>query len=275
MALTNVIITGDTHGRVAERLGNIRRNLSTLIPEETAVIICGDAGLNYWLNNSDRKAKRQAAEFGYRIYCVRGNHEERPENLGYRVIYDEDVKGEVYQDSHFPNIRYFLDGGEYEICGRRCLTIGGAYSVDKWYRLRRAELSGESFCGWFKDEQLTAQEMEAIAAKVAGKEYDFVFSHTCPYSWQPVDMFMATVNQSTVDSSMEKWMDELKDNISYGVWCFGHYHADRIERPFVEQCYMDYETMDTIENRWSKYRETGSLDWWLPVSPVMERLENA
>ena len=58
------IITGDTHGWVETRLGNIYRNMPECKPEETAVIILGDAGLNFWLNNSDKKHKRNSAGYG-------------------------------------------------------------------------------------------------------------------------------------------------------------------------------------------------------------------
>ena len=240
--IKNVILTGDTHGGMAaaERINNINRNMQDYKPEETAIIILGDAGLNFWLNNTDKKYKKLIQALGYHIYCVRGNHEERPENLGYEVVFDEEVKGKVYADPHFDHIHYFMDGGEYTINGYSVLTIGGAYSVDKWYRLARAgyapgeaETANPKKCGWFKDELLTAEEMEAIANKVANKEYDFVFSHTCPVSWEPTDLFLGGIDQSKVDKSMEVWMDKLKDHIDWGVWCFGHYHADRVERPCV------------------------------------------
>ena len=265
--IKNVILTGDTHGWVQTRLGNIQRNMPECKPEETAVIILGDAGLNYWLDSSDKKRKRDSAKYGYTIYCVRGNHEERPENLGYRKEYDENVRGDVYVDDFYDNIRYFVDGGEYCINGHSCLVLGGAYSVDKWYRLAQAELTGKAFSGWFADEMLTAEEMEAIGDKVANKEYDFVFSHTCPISWEPTDLFLGCIDQSKVDKSMEQWMDKLRNHICWGVWCFGHFHADRLERPHVEQFYNDYENMEIVWERWRKYDETNELDWWLPKSP--------
>ncbi len=262
------ILTGDTHGWVETRLGNIQRNMTEYKPEETAVIILGDAGLNYWLNNSDKKHKKRSAEYGYTIYCVRGNHEERPENLGYQKEFDENVHGEVYVDSLFPNIRYFVDGGEYNINGHSVLTIGGAYSIDKWYRLERAAAAGQSFSGWFEGEQLTAEEMEEIGNKVANKGYDFVLTHTTALSWEPTDLFLNGIDQTRVDKSMEIWLDELKNHIDWGVWCFGHYHADRIERPCVEQFYNDYEDMEVVWNRWHGKR-TYPDEWWLPKSPYM------
>lgn len=276
--ITNFILTGDIHGErnAIARLGNINRNMSEYNPEETAIIILGDAGFNFWLNSTDKKYKKLACAYGYHVYCVRGNHEERPENLGYQVEWDENVNGNVYVDSSFPLIRYFVDGGEYNINGHSVLVIGGAYSIDKWYRLARAgysksevEIADPKKCGWFKDECLTAEEMEVIGNKVANKQYDFVFSHTCPLSWEPTDLFLNCVDQSTVDKSMELWMDKLKNHIDWRVWCFGHFHADRIERPYVEQFYMEYENVETIWNRWFNER-TYSKEWWLSKSPWMK-----
>lgn len=215
-------------------------------PNETAIIILGDSSLNFWLNKTDIKNKMRIAEYGVKIYCVRGNHEERPENLNYPIVYDENVKGEVYLDLTSNSIRYFKDGGEYNINGYSVLTIGGAYSVDKYYRLNRAAQLGQSFSGWFASEQLTEEEKYDILENVKDKKYDFVFTHTCPISWEPTDLFLAGIDQSKVDKSTEEWLEQVKDSINWGVWCFGHYHADRIEREHVRQFYYDYEELKIL-----------------------------
>lgn len=246
-------------------------------PEETAIIILGDAGLNFYLNNTDKKYKKLLNSQGYHIYCVRGNHEERPENIpGMILVEDIDVDNFVWLEEAYPNIRYFVDGNIYNINGKNALVIGGAYSVDKWFRLARAgyskdeaETANPKKCGWFKSELLTADEMDAITEKIVGERFDFVLSHTCPLSWEPNDLFLNGIDQNQVDKSMEIWMDKLLNTIDWRVWLFGHYHADRIERPFVEQMYMDYENIETIWNRW--YDEcTYEKEWWLPKSPWMK-----
>lgn len=246
--IKNFIITGDTHGRVVTRLENIKRNNPDLLPEETAVIILGDAGINFYLNKSDKKNKKMISAIGYTVYCVRGNHEERPENLGYTPVWDENVSNFVRQEEGFPLIKYLYDGGHYMINGHKCLVIGGAYSIDKWYRLNK--MPGASWCGWFKDEQLTPGEMDMILDLSIGEEFDFILSHTCPSYFEPVDLFLGFIDQSTVDKSMEHWMNRIADQIDWKVWCFGHFHADRIERPGVEQFYYHYENIEDIWNRW-------------------------
>lgn len=266
------IITGDTHGQVVSRLGNITHNMDNIVPEETAVIILGDAGLNYYLNKTDRKNKQYSSNYGLRIYCVRGNHEARPQNLeSMKLVDDADVGGKVYMEEKFPLIRYFVDGGEYTIDGKSVLVIGGAYSVDKYYRLARAN---GGFSGWFEDEQLSAEERAEILAKVTGKRYDLVLTHTAPSTWEPTDLFLRGIDQSTVEKDMEYWLKEVALSISWGHWLFGHYHADRIEAPHVEQFFNEYEDLNDILNRWKLYDETGELEWWLPKSPYMQDVLN-
>lgn len=250
------LLTGDTHGQNETRLGNIFRTHKPENPEETAVIILGDAGYNFFLNKTDNKHKKDTCHMW--VYCVRGNHEARPEDLEFPVEYDENVCGEVYVDPINNKIRYFLDGGEYNIGGHSVLVIGGAYSVDKWWRLQRAGFTDRNStdypspkaCGWFPNEQLTPDEMVAITAKIRDKHYDLVLTHTCPIGWEPTDLFLNHVDQSSVDKSMEIWLDDIKSIFSWKIWCFGHYHADRCERFGVEQFFYRVETLDAIWNRW-------------------------
>lgn len=260
--IKNWVITGDTHGYNEARLQSIKRNFTACAPEETAVIILGDAGFQYYKNKKDWKNKHCASKLGYTLYCLRGNHEDRISNSkdAHRV-YDDEVKGYVWVEDEFPNIKYFDDAfGEYFIMGKRVLTIGGAYSVDKWYRLQNNWM-------WFAEEQLTADEMAFAEKILAPWNYDLILSHTAPISWEPTDLFLRGIDQSKVDKTMEIWLDKFKDMTNWKIWLFGHYHADRLERPHVEQFYLEYELLDDIFARWEKYDTTGELDWWLPKSP--------
>ena len=259
------LVTGDTHGAVAARLMNIGE--TDYPKDDTAIIILGDAGINFYLNKTDAKNKKIINNMGYRVYCVRGNHEERPENLSYIVyIHDHDVNGWVIYEPDYPNIRYLIDGNTYLINGHSVLVIGGAYSVDKWYRLSRAP-EGAKWTGWFEQEQLDTEEMSEIERDHAGNHYDFVLSHTCPESWQPFDLFLSGLDQSTVDKTMEVWLENFRHKITYDVWLFGHFHDDRLVRPHVEMYYTDIEELETIYHRWTSGEE---IPWWLKKDPNYE-----
>ena len=254
-------ITGDTHGANHPRVKTLIHQHPEYQPEEMALIILGDAGFNYFLDNRDSKDKKVVNRLGVKVYCVRGNHEQRPELIeGMKQVYDEDVQGFVYYESKYPNIRYFKDGRFYMINDYYTLVLGGAYSVDKDFRLRRGSQ-------WFEQEQLSETERNKIMKNLEGEEVDLVLSHTCPISWEPIDLFLNSIDQSEVDKSMELWLEEVKYTIDWDVWCFGHFHADRLERPGVEMFFHDIEDLDVIVERWQKFKETQEVDWWLEKSP--------
>ena len=216
-----IYITGDTH-RDFSRLDKMEFNNDDLL------IILGDAGINYYLNEEDNKFKEYLKKYNVKMFCIRGNHEERPENIStYKEI--NMFGGKVYIEEDYPNLIFAKDGEEYNIDGKSILVIGGAYSVDKEYRL----IYGYK---WFKDEQLTKEEMDTIYNKVKGKHYDVVLTHTCPYKYEPVEVFLSGIDQSKVDTSMEHFLDKIEESIKYDKWYCGHYHTektiDRIEFMF-------------------------------------------
>lgn len=215
--------------------------------------------------------KRNIQNTGYTIYCVRGNHEERPENLNNIIFnkYDPEVKGYIMYESDWSNIKYLYDGGAYTINEKSVLVIGGAYSVDKYYRIGSLTPKDKDYLnprktGWFPDEQLLSWERMDIEEEHNGKHYDFVLTHTCPLSWEPRDLFLPFLDQSTVDASMEEWLEEFKDKIDWGIWLFGHFHDDRLVRPGVEMYYRDIEDFADIIARWEN---PDNLDWWLKKDP--------
>lgn len=265
--MPNFYVIGDIHGN-KNPVRNFYRNYIKNTPkeqEENWLIMLGDAGLLYWFDYQDRNLKRDLSHYPFKYFVIRGNHEERASN---RAIIEPDLWEEVecfgnkcLRQPAYPNIYYARDdGGIYNIDGRKTLVIPGAYSVDKWYRLQNG-------WSWFPDEQLRPLEMADLEVIAAGQHFDLVLSHTCPYSKRPTDLFLHGIDQSRVDNSMEFWLDQLIEKISYGVHLWGHYHADRIEAPYCEMCFQEVENLQDIEDRWALYRETGELDWWLPKAP--------
>ena len=207
-----IYITGDTH-RDFSRIYKLKKDTDNML------IVLGDVGINYCLNEEDKNCKEYLKKLKLKLFCVRGNHEERPENIStYKEV--EMFGGKVFIEEEYPNLIFAKDGETYNIDGKKILVIGGAYSVDKQYRL----LHGYK---WFKDEQLTNKEMITILDKVEGKHFDIVLTHTCPYKYEPREVFMQGLDQSKVDKSMEHFLDEIEENISYDKWYCGHYHTEK------------------------------------------------
>lgn len=207
-----IYITGDTH-RDFSRLNNLKCN------KDDMLIVLGDAGINYYLNEEDIKCKDYLKKFKIKFFCIRGNHEERPENIStYKEV--EMFGGKVFIEDKYPNLIFAKDGEVYNIDGKSILVIGGAYSVDKEYRI----IYGYK---WFKDEQLSVNEMNNIIGKVRGKHFDIVLTHTCPYKYEPKEVFLQGLDQSKIDKTMEHFLDKIEESIDYGKWYCGHYHTEK------------------------------------------------
>ena len=94
----------------------------------------GDAGLNFYGGRRDALGKEQLAKLPCTFFCIHGNHEQRPgPELGYEL--SSYHGGQVWVQPQYPNIVFAIDGEVYDFCGHSCLVIGGAYSIDKHYRL--------------------------------------------------------------------------------------------------------------------------------------------
>lgn len=207
-----IYITGDTHGNFS-RLKNINFNKNDLL------IVLGDAGINYNLNWTDKIKKNYLNSLNIKIFSIRGNHEERPENIN---TYKETniYGGKAFIEEDYPNLIFAKDGEVYNIDNKKILVIGGAYSVDKDIRIKYGY-------SWFKDEQLTKEEMYNIYNKVKGQEYDIVLTHTCPKKYEPTEMFLKDLDESTIDKSMEIFLDKIEEEIKYKKWYCGHYHTEK------------------------------------------------
>lgn len=256
------LVSGDTHGSLTRYIV-----LKEYEPETAALIILGDVAFNYTGELQDIYSKRKVNQYKNYVYCVRGNHEMRPSDVStMQKIWDKNVKNEVYYELEYPYIRYFIDGYLYSIGGYSTLVIGGAYSVDKYYRLNLGRK-------WFPNEQLTTEEMDNIYKTYTNSKVDFVLSHTCPLSWQPTDLFLTTLDQSTIDDSMEVWMDSFKDVIDWKVWLFGHYHRNRLIRPHVEMLFDDIQNLEDVYMRWNS-SQAGPFPFNWEVDPNFTQLDN-
>lgn len=153
----NVYLTGDTHGRF-ERIACFCRDNHTTRGD--VLIILGDAGVNYYLDHRDEKLKRYIDTMPVTLLCIHGNHEARPTAaLGYEEA--ERFGARVMVQPEHPNLLFALDGEVYELAGRSCIAIGGAYSIDKEYRLLRG-------AAWWPDEQPGAGSSARSQAAAGG-----------------------------------------------------------------------------------------------------------
>ena len=213
------IYTGDTHGHT-EKLIAISAKLD--LTANDTIVILGDAGYNFFGNEyGDLRKKRIIGKLLPTVFCIHGNHEMRPAAIPSYTT-KEWNGGFVYYEKDFPNLLFAIDGEIYDLDGKRTIVIGGAYSVDKFYRLYRG-------IPWFPDEQPSDEIKAKVEAALERENWkiDQVLSHTCPYKYRPIEAFLSGLDQSTVDTSTEEWLDTIEERLDYKEWKCGHWHIDK------------------------------------------------
>lgn len=214
-----IYITGDIHGevfRIAEAVARFN------IGSEDTIVLLGDVGMNYYGNKrGDGHRKKRLNKLGVPMFCIHGNHEMRPGTIPtYREM--EWNGGAVYVEDDYPNLLFAKDGEVYDLNGRKTIVIGGAYSVDKWYRLQ-CDLN------WFPDEQPSEEIKAKVEQKLheLGWKVDAVLTHTCPERYIPREAFLSGVDQATVDNTTEQWLDTIAERLDYHAWFCGHWHINK------------------------------------------------
>lgn len=224
-------ITGDTH-RDFSRIEEFCEENETSVDD--VMIILGDAGINYYLNHSDKELKSRLSRLEITLFCVHGNHEERP----YLAADCEEKiwhNGIVYVEEQYHNILYAKDGEIYDFNGKTVMPIGGSYSVDKYYRICNG-------LQWFDSEQPDDEIKEYVERQLEAVDWkvDIILSHTVPIDAEPVWAFIPGLNQDFVDKTTEKWLQTIYESLEFEAWYAGHYHVES-EECGIRIMYEDYD----------------------------------
>jgi len=253
-------VMADIHGKWQPVRDLILRNKikEPFSKEETTLILLGDTGANFFFNDRDKKFKEKLESLPLTYFIIRGNHEQRPsicmEEAPDKWHCETYFNNTVYVENEYPSIKYALDEpavyeipyladysdgteeNDYNDEGEpiyktwSTLVLPGAYSVDKYYRLF-------NHWSWFEKEQLSIEEREKglILVESLNKKggVDLVLSHTCPCIYEPTDLFFSSIDQSTVDKTMERYLGQIEFMLNYRAWLWGHFHELR-DYPRVE-----------------------------------------
>ncbi|MBR2335377.1 MAG: metallophosphoesterase [Clostridia bacterium] len=229
-------ITGDKH-RHFDRVKEFCREMNTR--RKDVLIVLGDAGFNFYDDKRDDELKQEISKLNITLFCLHGNKENRPQNVGTYGIRSF-CGGKVYYEPQYPNIYFAIDGEIYTFEGKKYMVVGGAHSVDKMRCLEE----GTPF--WFDE-----MPDDTIKAKVElglqnqDNKIFGMMTHTCPIDYLPTEMFMSTRQNASIkrrphtakppkklfkpdiDRSTEIWLGELEKKLEYEVWFCGHYHIDK------------------------------------------------
>lgn len=211
-----ICLTGDIHGEPQRIVDFCEKEHLT---EQDIIVLLGDVGANYFGGERDERTKTALNNCGPKMLCVHGNHEMRPWNVpGYEL--KEWNGGKVWVQEEYQSLLFAKDGEVFTLGGKRCIVIGGAYSVDKTRRIIRG-------FGWWPDEQPSAEIKEYVEKQFKNQKVDVILSHTCPLRYEPIEMFIPGVDWRKVDDSTEQWMDRIEESVDYQAWYCGHWHTDK------------------------------------------------
>ncbi len=237
-----IFITGDTHS-------DFRRFSRKVFPEQRemtkddTMIIAGDFG-GVWHGREDwqnRKAEdHNLDELEARSFTtvfVPGNHENYA-----RLMSDEFPEkrwngGRVKEIR--PSVLMLMRGEMYEIDGCRIFAFGGASSHDikdgildgddpGWKEeARRLNRQGKYYfrvkgISWWPEELPSEEEMQhgRDTLEDNGWYADYVITHCASTSVQTLAGFYER-------DVLTDYLDELRGNLDYKRWFFGHYHDNR------------------------------------------------
>jgi hypothetical protein len=185
------------------------------------LIIAGDFGMiwhhmrtkeeEYWLKWLDDQP--------WTTLFVDGNHENFDilDNMPEKELFGNKVGIVAHSIFHLRR------GIVYRISGQKILTVGGAHSHDREFRVW-----GDSM--WLQ-EMITDEDIDKAVRYISSQEVmyyvDHVITHCAPPNWAISAMPADLVSKFTPDPSEEN-LARLRDcfGLEFGKWWFGHYHTD-------------------------------------------------
>lgn len=119
-----IYITGDPHGDF-RNIARFCKKMQT--SKEDVLIILGDAGINYYGSEQDKRKKKYLESLPITIFAIHGNHEMRPQTIP--TYHEVDWNGgKVYMEDDYPHILFAKDAELYELNGLFTFVVGGAYN---------------------------------------------------------------------------------------------------------------------------------------------------
>lgn len=219
----NIYITGDTHCNF-ERIYEFCKTHNT--SRNDIMIILGDVGLNFWLDERDTSLKESLLDLNITLFMIHGNHEQRPNKIN-TYIQKKWYGGTVFYEEKYPHLLFAKDGDIYNLNEKKVMCIGGAYSIDKYYRLKKGYR-------WYDTEQPSNDIKSYVESQLSTCHWniDYIFSHCAPLKFEPQDIIIPEAFKLTQDKSTEKWLDFIETKTTYTHWFCGHYHKETSSKDF-------------------------------------------
>ncbi len=231
-----IFITGDTHGDI-RRFNNNSFYEQKEMTKDDYVIILGDFGMvwdyngesryeKYWLDWLDEKP--------FTTLFIDGNHENYDRLDAMEV--EQWHGGKVHKVR--PSVIHLMRGQVFDIEGLKVFTFGGASSHDikdgvlepgdpriKRWNKDYDKLFRINKMSWWDRELPSEAEMEEGRQNLDRIDWtvDFILTHCTSASTTAV-IGVGNYGQDI----LTKYLQEIKEKLTYKKWFFGHYHIDKV-----------------------------------------------
>lgn len=194
-----ILIAGDVHGSTSHMvylLEQARRK------DAEKLFQVGDFG--YWEHARPgveylNRVQAHALSHGVDVYFLDGNHDNRA--LLLEKYQERDDEGFIIVR---PNIKYADRGHTWDWDGTRFIALGGAYSIDKSYRLKLEYAEQKLGAYWFPGEEMTALEWSYVLKDRSN--VDVVLAHDKPFlanpRWDRKNLPPAVPNQQRLQNAI-------------------------------------------------------------------------
>lgn len=225
------MILGDTHGTTNAATGAVFRAEAKGCD---AIVQVGDFG--YWEHMSQGvefldSLSRACVNTKIKFYWIDGNHEN---HTMLRDLYGPGGPKHEPTDEGFWKIRegiyYIPRATKWAWDGVEFMGVGGAYSIDKEYRLARENGTAAPEWGipepqeplgsrmlWWPEEMITPEEE---AAAIAQGEVDVLFTHDCPTNAP----FRDRLKPDMQSEMHRQTINRIGRSAKPFVWFHGHMH---------------------------------------------------
>lgn len=215
--MTRVGLLGDTHGNANVILASLKRFQSQGIDQ---IFQLGDFGFWPGKHGSAYLAfvNTQLGKYGVTMYVTPGNHDDYTQINSWHVFEDGWMRARQH-------VLVAPRGHRWEIDGRTFVSLGGAPSVDRDYRIRTQRRT--SYPIWWKEEDITREDMDKTTA---GGHADIMLAHDAPFGVPMIESGISGNPYNFTETDLRygyegrKKMEEVVDLVRPTFFFHGHYH---------------------------------------------------
>jgi len=144
------------------------------------------------------------------------------------------------------------DYGTTTLGGVKFFFCRGAFSIDWKQRQYHEQITGDKV--WWKQEQLSQQELEEMVEAYTKAKPAIMISHTCPDSiakkFDGTTLKHFNYNPDTFTTPTQQALQACIEIHQPSLYVFGHFHSDRIiqERNTTYICVGELSTIDIDNN---------------------------